>query len=94
MIGDIKMTVSGKSVKIDLRVTAAASTVASMEYSLDSDRGLADCAASRYYFRQAGGIGVVQPGWFGRPEPHQITLRATDARGNVAYQTVTVTVGN
>jgi hypothetical protein len=92
-IGDIKMTVNGKSVKIDLRVTAAASTVASMEYSLDSNED----------WQTVLPVDTI----FDKPEElvsfsldgltagaHQITLRATDGRGNVAYQTVTVTVGN
>jgi hypothetical protein len=93
VIGDLKTTVQGKSVRIDLRVTDRTSAVASMDYSVDSNDGWQMVLPTDKIFDQpeesvAITVDDLTPG------VHQITLRATDAHGNVAYQTVTVTVGD
>jgi hypothetical protein len=90
-IGDIRTTITGHSVKITLRVVDQTSTVASMDYSLDSNEvwqmvlpvdKIFDLPEENVSFTLddlAAGL-------------HQITLRATDSRGNVGYETVMVTI--
>ncbi|HUB26379.1 MAG TPA: hypothetical protein VL992_13205 [Tepidisphaeraceae bacterium] len=90
-IGDLKLTVNGTTASISLRVAAPASTVASMEYSLDSNEDWQTVLPVDYIFDKPDetvnfSVGDLSPG------AHQITLRATDARGNIGYQTVTVNI--
>jgi len=90
-IGDLKSSVEDDSVSIDLRAADHSTTVGNLEYSLDSSSDwqtvlpldkIADSPDEAYRFSIPGvGEGA-----------HQITIRATDARGNRAYQNVNVSV--
>jgi hypothetical protein len=91
VIGDLKSAVTGRSVKIDLRVTERVGTIASMDYSVDSnDVWQAVLPVDKIFDEPEESVSFsvndLPPG------EHQITLRATDDRGNVGLQTVTVTV--
>jgi hypothetical protein len=91
VIGDVQANVDGAAAKISLRVVDRTSTVAMLDYAVDSSTDwqavlpsdtIADSPEEAYAFT----VPALQPG------PHQITLRAADAHGNRAFQTVTVTV--
>jgi hypothetical protein len=92
IIGDLQTKIAGSTVNIKLRVTDETSTVASMEYSIDSSDVWQTVLPVDKIFDEpdetvAISVANVTPG------AHQITLRATDAHGNIALQTVNVTVG-
>jgi hypothetical protein len=91
VIGDIKTTVTGQTLRIDLRVTDATSTVAALEYGVDSVDLWQSVLPVDKIFDSPDETVVVSVENL-TPGAHQITLRATDAHGNVGYQTVTVTV--
>jgi hypothetical protein len=91
VIGDMKVSIVGRTARIDLRVTDRTSTVASMEYSLDSaDVWQTVLPVDKIFDEPEETVDLSVDGL--APGAHQITLRATDAHGNVAYQTVSVTV--
>jgi hypothetical protein len=91
VIGDLESEIDDGAVKIAARVVDRSGTVSLLEYSVDS-RGdwqavlpvdkIADSPEEAYDFR----VGGLPPG------PHQIALRASDAHGNQAFETVTVTI--
>lgn len=91
LLGDLKSTVSGNSATIALRAVDRTGTVAQLEYSVDSTSqwqavlpvdNIADSPEENYQVKVEG----LSAG------AHQITLRATDARGNRSFESVTVTV--
>jgi hypothetical protein len=91
VIGDVQANVDGAAAKVSLRAADRTSTVASLDYAVDSSTdwqavlpsdNIADSPEEAYAFT----VPALQPG------PHQITVRAADAHGNRAFQTVTVTV--
>jgi hypothetical protein len=91
-IGDIVTTITGHTVSIQLRVTVGVGTVAAMDYSVDSNDTWQTVLPVDGIFDQpeeqvAISVADLSPG------EHQISLRATDDHGNMAYQTVTVSVG-
>jgi hypothetical protein len=91
VIGDIKAVAKGASAHVELRAVDHSSTIASLDYSVDSSTdwqtvlpsdNIADSPDETYNFdTQSLAAG-----------PHQITLRATDAHGNQAHESVTITV--
>jgi hypothetical protein len=90
-IGDVKSTIEGKSVNLELRVVDQSTTVAGVEYCLDSSADwqtvlpldkIPDSPDEAYRFT----IPDVSGG------SHQVAIRATDARGNQAYQNISVKV--
>jgi hypothetical protein len=92
VIGDLTSVVTGKSVKIDLRVTDGVGTIASMDYSVDSgDIWQAVLPVDKIFDEPEERVSLSVDGL--APGEHQITLRATDDHGNVGLQTVTVTIG-
>jgi hypothetical protein len=91
LIGDITNTVTGDSVQIKLNAVDRASTVASLEYAVDSAEGwqlvlpsdkIADSPEEAYDFKVNG----LPTG------AHQIMFRATDAAGNRAFESIGITV--
>lgn len=91
IVGDLKAVAKGASAHVELRVVDRDSTVASMDYAIDSSTdwqsvlpsdNIADSPDEAYSFDS-------QPLTAGA---HQITVRATDAFGNQAHESVTITV--
>ena len=91
IVGDIKAVAKGASAHVELRAVDRTSTIASLEYSVDSSTdwqtvlpsdNIADSPDEAYSFD-------TQPLAAGA---HQITLRATDAHGNQGHESVTITV--
>lgn len=81
------------AVRVDLRAADGTSTVAAVEYAVDAGKdwqlvlpsdNIFDGPEERVSFA-AGGL---------TPGRHQVTVRATDAKGNTAYQSVFVNVEN
>jgi hypothetical protein len=90
-IGDLKATAEGKIARVQAGIMDRASTVASVEYALDSRTEWQTVPASDKIFdspEEAVSFSVegLTPG------AHQIALRATDSQGNQAFETVQVTV--
>jgi len=90
-VGDLKATVDGNGATIDLRAADQTTSVANLEYSVDSSTDwqsvlpldkIADSPDEAYRFS----VPDLAAG------AHQITLRAVDARGNAGYQNVSVTI--
>jgi hypothetical protein len=90
LIGDIKTSISGADATISLNVVDRTSTVAKLDYSIDSARNwqlvlpsdnIADSPQEAYQFVVPLPAGA-----------HQVTLRATDAKGNRSFESVSVTV--
>jgi hypothetical protein len=91
VVGDLKALAKGASAHIELRAVDRTSTIASLEYSVDSSTdwqsvlpsdNIADSPDEAYSFdTQPLGSGA-----------HQITIRVTDAYGNQAHESVTISV--
>lgn len=90
-VGDIKWKQTGPIVKIDLKAVDRTSTVASVEYSIDSNKdwqlvlptdGIYDSPEEAVSF-ELSNLAAGQ---------HQITLRATDSKGNQGFESVFITV--
>lgn len=90
-IGDIKTTVKGHDAEVHLTAVDATSTVAAVAFSVDSSKhwqaanpsdSMFDGPEAPAYFKAVG----LSAG------SHQISIRATDVRGNQAYANVMVTI--
>jgi hypothetical protein len=91
VIGDLKADPAGSTARIRASIVDRTSTVASFEYSIDSSSdwqavlpsdNIFDAPEEKVDFT----ISKLTPG------AHQITLRAGDAKGNHAYETVLVNI--
>ena len=91
LIGDLKYAQKGGGVQIDFKIVDETSTVAACDYAVDSNRdwqmvlpvdNIFDSPEETMSFK----VAALPPG------QHQITLRATDAKGNQAFQTVFVNI--
>jgi hypothetical protein len=91
LIGDANIVASGADAKLSLKVVDRSTTVARLEYALDGSSdwqtvlpsdNIADAPEERYEFTVKG----LSAG------AHQIAIRATDARGNRAYEALSVTI--
>jgi hypothetical protein len=90
-IGDVKTAVKGGAVTVDARAVDRTSIVAAIEYSLDSSTDWQLVLPSNKMFDSPEeAVHFTVPGL--SAGAHQLTLRATDARGNQAFETVLVTV--
>jgi hypothetical protein len=91
VIGDIKSQTSGNSAHITASIVDRMTTVASFEYSIDSSGDWQAVLPSDNIFdgpeeKVDFTLSKLTPG------AHQITLRAGDAKGNHAYETVLVNI--
>lgn len=91
LIGDLKATPKGTELAIELKAVDRTTSVASIEYSVDSNDDWQAILPSDNIFdspeeRASFTIGDLAPG------THQVTLRATDAKGNQAFETVLTTI--
>lgn len=90
-IGDVKTAVNGVAVTVDARAVDRTSIVAAIEYSLDSSTDWQLVLPSNKMFDSPEeAVHFTVPGL--SAGAHQLTLRATDAKGNQAFETVLVTV--
>lgn len=91
VIGNLKTAVNGKEVRIDLKVVDRTSTVASVQYSVDSnDDWQAVSASDNIFDGPEESVSFTIPDL--SPGVHQVAIRATDAKGNQAYESVVVTI--
>ena len=90
-IGDVKTDVAGADATISVNVADRTSTVARLEYSVDSSQDwqavlpsdkIADSPEEAYRFVASG----LSPG------PHQIAVRASDSKGNRSFESINVAV--
>ncbi|HTW94930.1 MAG TPA: hypothetical protein VMD30_09070 [Tepidisphaeraceae bacterium] len=91
VIGDLKTTVNGNRVTISVRVVDETSTVASLEYCVDSSDNwqfvLPDSKIWDWPDQKATMVIALNG-----PGAHQIALRATDSMGNQSIQNVIVNI--
>lgn len=90
-IGDLNWQQRGAAVQVDLTAVDRTSVVAAMDYAVDSSREWQAVLPTDTIFdgpREAVTISI--PGL--QPGTHQITLRATDAKGNQAFENLVVTI--
>jgi hypothetical protein len=91
LIGDMKATVAGKSAHIEAKIIDRSSTVAKVEYAVDSkDEWQAVNASDTIFDSPEEAVNFTIDGL--AAGAHQIMLRASDAHNNPAYETVTVTI--
>jgi hypothetical protein len=91
-IGDIKAETTDTSARIALRVADRTSTVALVEYVVDSGDTWQSTLPSDGIFDQPEETVNFTASNLSRGQ-HQITIRATDSRGNQSLANVTVNVG-
>jgi hypothetical protein len=90
-IGDLRWQQRAASVQIDLTAVDRTSTVAAMDYAVDSSREWQAVLPSDNIFDgPQETVSITIPGL--SAGPHQVTLRATDAQGNQAFENLAVTV--
>jgi hypothetical protein len=90
-IGDLKWAQKGDAVHLDFKIVDQTSTVAACDYSVDSNRDWQMVLPVDNIFDSPDeAVSFSVPSL--KTGQHQITLRATDAKGNQAFQTVFVTV--
>ena len=90
VIGDLSWQKMPGGVKVHLKVVDHASTVASVEYSIDSHTDWQAVLPSDNIFdapEEAVSFSVPDM----TPGQHQLTIRATDAHGNQAFESLLVT---
>jgi len=91
LIGDLKWNQKGAAVQLEFKIVDETSTVAACDYSVDSSRDWQMVLpVDNIFDSPEATMSFSIPGL--KSGQHQITLRATDAKGNQAFQTVFVTV--
>ena len=91
VIGSVKSQQNGAAVQVGLKVVDRSSIVAGLDYSVNSAKGWQAVLPSDNIFDSPEeGVSFEVPGLPGGS--HQITVRATDAKGNQAFESVFVTV--
>jgi hypothetical protein len=91
VVGDIKTQVHGQDVTVHLRAVDRTSIVAAVDYAIDSASDWQSAASvDKMFDSPAAEAEFTVTGL--TAGTHQIVVRATDARGNEGYETVTVTV--
>jgi hypothetical protein len=91
VIGDLKYDQAGQEVKVSFRVVDRSGTVAGADYAVDSSKDWQAILPSDNIWDSpeetaAFKIDALQPG------AHQVTIRATDAKGNQAFENIIVNV--
>jgi len=89
VIGDLKWARKGAAVQVDLTVVDRTSVVAAVDYAVDSSREWQAVLPSDNIFDgPEEKVSFSVPGL--NAGTHQLTLRATDAKGNQAFENVFV----
>jgi hypothetical protein len=90
-IGDLSWKQDGQAVTLNFKAVDRTSTVAGVEYSIDShDDWQAVLPSDKIFDGPEESVSVRVPQL--SAGPHQVTIRATDAHGNQAFANVLVTV--
>jgi hypothetical protein len=91
LIGSIQTRQNGPAVDVKLRVVDRSSIVSAVDYAVDSAKGWQAVLPSDNIFDSPEeAVSFSVPGLSGGS--HQITIRAVDAKGNLAFETVVVEV--
>jgi hypothetical protein len=91
VIGDVKSQQNGADMHIDLKVVDRTSTVASVEYAVDSNKDWQFVLPTdQIYDSPEETVSFSIPGL--KPGQHQVTLRATDSKGNQSFENLVVNV--
>ena len=93
VIGDLSQTVTDSDVKIDLRAVDQTSAIESVEYTVDSSTDWQTVLPVDNIFDDKSEHVVFTVKSLSGGD-HQVTVRATDSRGNQALQTVLVKIDN
>lgn len=91
VIGEVKSAVSASQVRVDVKAVDRTSTVTAVDFAVDSAQDWQAATPSDKMFdspEAAANFTAVNV----TPGPHQITVRATDARGNQGFKNVFVTI--
>jgi hypothetical protein len=91
VIGDVTTAVQGTSVKVDLKAVDRTSTVAAVDFAVDSAQDWQAATPSDSMFDGPQATAMFKLTELS-PGPHQITVRATDARGNQGFENIFVTI--
>jgi hypothetical protein len=90
-IGDLKWAQKGQKAQFDFKIVDETSTVAACDFSIDSNRDWQMVLpVDNIFDSPEETVSFSTPEL--KPGQHQVTLRATDAKGNQAFQTVFVTI--
>ena len=90
-IGDLKWAQKGDKAQFDFKIVDDTSTVAACDFSIDSNRDWQTVLpVDNIFDSPEEAVSFVTPEL--SPGQHQITLRATDSKGNQAFQTVFVNI--
>jgi hypothetical protein len=93
LIGSIEAKQNGPAVDVKLRVVDRSSIVSAVDYAVDSAKGWQAVLPSDNIFDSPEeAVSFSVPGLSGGS--HQITIRAVDAKGNQAFETVVVDVAS
>jgi hypothetical protein len=91
VIGDLKWTQKEVAAKVDFNIVDETSTVAACDFIIDSNRDWQMVLpVDNIFDSPEETVSFTTPGL--KPGQHQITLRATDAKGNQAFQTLFVNI--
>jgi hypothetical protein len=91
VIGDIKTSVKGNSVTVQLNAVDRTGTIASVEYAIDSSQDWQMATPSDTMWDAPESAATLTAAHLS-PGSHQIAIRVTDNHGNQAFQNVTATV--
>src|SRR5665213_2698444 len=91
VIGDLKSHQNGGAVQISLKAVDRTSTVASVDYAVDSSKDWQFVLPDNHiYDSPEEAVAFSIPGL--SPGQHQITVRATDAKGNQSFENIFVNI--
>jgi hypothetical protein len=91
IVGSVKWNPAGAGVNVDLKVIDRSGIVAALDYSVNAAKGWQAVLPSDNIFDSPEeAVSFTVPGL--DAGSHQVTVRATDARGNQAFESVLVTV--
>jgi len=91
VIGDVKTAVQGTRVRVDVKAVDRTSTVTAVDYAVDSSQDWQAATPSDTMFDSPEAAANFTASNLS-PGPHQISVRATDARGNQGFENVFVTI--
>ena len=91
VIGDVKSQQRGNEVQIDLKAVDRTSTVAAVDYSVDSGKDWQFVLPTDQIYdspEETVSIRIADL----KPGPHQVTIRATDSKGNQSYENLFIRI--
>jgi hypothetical protein len=91
VVGDVKTAVHGSTVRVDLKAVDRTSIVSAVDFTVDSSQDWQAATPSDTMFDSPEASANFTASNLS-PGEHQITVRATDARGNQGFENVFVTI--